>query len=171
MWWKVFQNHAWSQSRGWRVENLSRRSRHSHYLACQVCFGLQINYFSSWWQCYCASLPAILQWHRFQYLHTEVQQVTDQTDRCKIGGMQLTDWHAFVYRMRCSKFIFWPWKTYHIETTDWEQDIPRCFCQIWSSMDDILQWFTCRMYSLQSTTCDINDLGLRYKLLRAKKKL
>ena len=24
--------------------------------------------------------------------------------------MRLTDWHAFVYRMRHSKFIFWPWK-------------------------------------------------------------
>ena len=24
--------------------------------------------------------------------------------------MQLTDWHAFVYRMQYSKFIFWSWK-------------------------------------------------------------
>ena len=47
-------------------------------------------------------------------------------------GMHLTDWHAFVYRMRHSKFIFWPWK---LEISDWEQEIPRCFCQIWSSMD------------------------------------
>ena len=28
--------------------------------------------------------------------------------------MQLTDWHAFVYMMRYSQFIFWPWKLPHL---------------------------------------------------------
>ena len=63
----------------------------------------------------------ILQWHRFQYLHIEVQQVMDQTER---------------------------WKTYRIETSDWEQEIPRCFCQIWTTMDCSRRsfWHTTRIH-------------------------
>ena len=41
------------------------------------------------------------------------------------GYMQLDDWHAFVYRMRHSKVHFLAMENL-IETTDWEQEIPRC---------------------------------------------
>ena len=86
--------------------------------------------------------------------------------------MQLDDWHAFVYRMRHSKVHFLAMENL-IETTDWEQEIPRCFRRFghqWTVPDDlfdILQEFASSLYSSRSTSCDVNDL--RYELFRAKK--
>ena len=50
------------------------------------------------------------------------------------------------------------------------QDAFARFGQQWTVPDDLFdipQEFTCRLYSLRSTTCDVNDL--RYELFRAKK--
>ena len=165
-WWKMFQNHA-------------RRSGRSHSFEWQVCSGLQIKYFSSWWHWHFASLPAILQWHRFQYLHTEVQQVTDQTDRCKrLGscnrerGMSLIGMHLFTGCDTVNSFSGHG-KLSALKLLIENKKIPRCFSRFghqWTVPDDlfdILQEFASSLYSLRSTSCDVNDL--RYELFRAKK--